>query len=540
MKSFLRIFPYILVFIVVLLLQVKLDADNRVLPYLEPYGRETVFSTTTPNRPVQVLGDNRYAWLSGTELVIGSLNPAKQTTELERRPLPAQDIYTTTTFKLSGSDLYWVGEKRVLKHASWQNGAWSPTKTFDTGLTALNLVQVGDQQYLLVGTEKGLKIYQAAGSQLTEVRTYQTQRAAYVKATLDARGIVHIGLIEQLGMESYMLNYLTLDAGQNKANDLQQVKQLSVGTSNLIDDSTFGIDETHGYYLMTYKSSRKSTTELRAVSFPLNQPSPETAQDMKLIPDTAMGEAAPNSSAAYVRPVQEKSLQFAFVADYAKNPRISGKEVFLSTLQGGQWTKELQRVSNSNGLGSNPVFDKQGDVTTFVYAVFAKLNTYDVLYNSNDPAYMAETNKIGKSDYARAAMEVPRYLGMSIMILVIGFAWPMLPFGYLFFYLFRKEDALYEQPNRHLFISVLLYLATQIVVFLEYGNLDALYSYSPEWMHSSFMVSMLFVVMAVISYGFTALYARTRYERSALGEFSYFLGINLWIVILTLSYYMAG
>ncbi len=540
MKSFLRIFPYILVFIVVLLLQVKLDADNRVLPYLEPYGRETVFSTTTPNRPVQVLGDNRYAWLSGTELVIGSLNPAKQTTELERRPLPAQDIYTTTTFKLSGSDLYWVGEKRVLKHASWQNGAWSPAKTFDTGLTALDLVQVGDQQYLLVGTEKGLKIYQAAGSQLTEVRTYQTQRAAYVKATLDARGIVHIGLIEQLGMESYMLNYLTLDAGQNKATDLQQVKQLSVGTSNLIDDSTFGIDETHGYYLMTYKSSRKSTTELRAVSFPLNQPSPETAQDMKLIPDTAMGEAAPNSSAAYVRPVQEKSLQFAFVADYAKNPRISGKEVFLSTLQGGQWTKELQRVSNSNGLGGNPVFDKQGDVTTFVYAVFAKLNTYDVLYNSNDPAYMAETNKIGKSDYTRAAMEVPRYLGMSIMILVIGFAWPMLPFGYLFFYLFRKEDALYEQPNRHLFISVLLYLATQIVVFLEYGNLDALYSYSPEWMHSSFMVSMLFVVMAVISYGFTALYARTRYERSALGEFSYFLGINLWIVILTLSYYMAG
>ncbi|MFD2171465.1 hypothetical protein [Tumebacillus lipolyticus] len=540
MKSFLRIFPYILVFIVVLLLQVKLDADNRVLPYLEPYGRETVFSTTTPNRPVQVLGDNRYAWLSGTELVIGSLNPAKQTTELERRPLPAQDIYTTTTFKLSGSDLYWVGEKRVLKHASWQNGAWSPAKTFDTGLTALDLVQVGGQQYLLVGTEKGLKIYQAVGSQLTEVRSYQTQRAAYVKATLDARGIVHIGLIEQLGMESYMLNYLTLDAGQNKATDLQQVKQLSVGTSNLIDDSTFGIDETHGYYLMTYKSSRKSTTELRAVSFPLNQPSPETAQDMKLIPDTAMGEAAPNSSAAYVRPVQENSLQFAFVADYAKNPRISGKEVFLSTLQGGQWTKELQRVSNSNGLGSNPVFDKQGDVTTFVYAVFAKLNTYDVLYNSNDPAYMAETNKIGKSDYTRAAMEVPRYLGMSIMILVIGFAWPMLPFGYLFFYLFRKEDALYEQPNRHLFISVLLYLATQIVVFLEYGNLDALYSYSPEWMHSSFMVSMLFVVMAVISYGFTALYARTRYERSALGEFSYFLGINLWIVILTLSYYMAG
>ncbi|TCP52435.1 hypothetical protein EV586_11034 [Tumebacillus sp. BK434] len=541
MKSFLRIFPYVLVFVLVFLLQVKLDADNRVLPFLEPYGRETAIGTATPNRPAQVLGENRYAWLSGQELVVAQIDPAKQKSELEKRPLPSSDIYTTTTFKISGSDLYWVGEKRVLKHATWENGAWGATKSFDADVIALELLQLGEQPYLLVGTEKGMKIYQASGPALKEVASFPQQRTIYVDGAVDQQGLAHIAMMEQVGVESYNLQYLTFDGAAQKVSLKQVVKALSVGTSNIIDEMVFGMDQTHGYYFLTYKSSRKSTTELRAVSFALNDPSPRSTKDMKLIPKTLVGEDAPNSNAPYVRPIQEEKLQFAFVADFGKNPRNIGREVLLSTMQNGEWQQDdLTRVSNLHSLGFNPVFDKQGDTTTMVYMKFAKLKTYDVLFNSDDQAYAAATNKIVKDDYARAAMEVPQYLGMSIMMLVIAFAWPMLPFGYLFYLVMKKEDVLYDQPNRHLLISVLLYLATQIAVFLKYGNLDTLYYYMPEWMQSGFAVAVLFVVLAVISYGFTMIYARTRYERSAMGEFSYFLGINIWTVTLGLSYYLAG
>lgn len=541
MKSFLRIFPYVLVFVLVFLLQIKLDADNRVLPYLEPYGRETAIGTATPNRPVQVLGENRYAWLAGQEFVLAQIIPAKQKSELEKRPLPSPDIYTTTTFKLSGSDLYWVGEKRVLKHASWENGAWSAAKTFDPDVISLELLQLGEQPYLLIGTEKGMKIYQASGAALKEVANFPQQRTVYVDGAVDQQGLAHIAMLEQVGVESYNLLHLTYDGAAQKASPKHLVKALSVGTSNLIDEMVYGMDKTHGYYFLTYKSSRKSTTELRAVSFALSDPSPKTAKDMKLIPKTMIGEDAPNSNGPYVRPIQEEKLQFAFVADFGKNPRNTGREVLFSSMQNGQWQQDdLTRVSNLNSLGFNPVFDKQGDTTTTVFMKFAKLKTYDVLYNSDEPAYAAATNKMGKDDYTRAAMEVPQYLGMSIMMLVIAFAWPMLPFAYLFYLVVKKEDVLYDQPNRHLLISVVLYLATQIVVFLKYGNLDTLYYYMPSWLQSGFAVAMLFVVLAATSYAFTALYARTRYERSAMGEFSYFLGINVWTVTLALSYYLAG
>jgi hypothetical protein len=539
-KSFLRIFPYILVFVIVVAMQVKLDADNRVLPYLDPYGRESKISETSANRPPQVLGDNRYAWLSGQELIIAKVDPSGQKTDVEKRPVPSQDIYTTTTFRLSGLDLYWVGEKRVLKHAAWENGKWSDAKSFDADVIAMDLVNVGDQRYLLIGTETGLKVYQASGAALTEVRSFPMQRVVFAKASVDQKGIAHIGVTEQLGMESYNLLYLTLDPGTKTVSDPKLVKNLSIGTSNLIDESVFGIDETHGYYLMTYKSSRKAATDLRAVSFPLDAPNPKAAKEMKLIPNTLMGEAAINTNSAYVRPVQEKSLQYVFVADYMKNPRNSGKEVFFSTLQGGEWKEELTRVTNLNSLGGNPVFDKQGDTTTVLFTVFAKVNVYDVMFNSNDPAYALATNKIVQEDYERAAMEVPKYLGMSVMILVLAFAWPLLSFAYLFYFVMRKEEALYDHPNRHLFVAIGLYLISQIAVFLIWGNLDAFFYYAPAWLQSGFMIALLFVFLAAISYLFTRLYVRTAYERSAMGEFSYFLGINLWTVILVLSYYLAG
>ncbi|ASS75739.1 hypothetical protein CIG75_12595 [Tumebacillus algifaecis] len=540
MKSFLRIFPYFLVFVIVFLLQIKWDAENRVLPFLEPYGRETSIGTATPNRPAQVLGDQRYAWLSEQELIIATIDPAKQTSELEKRPVPSPDIYTTTTFRYSGNDLYWVGAKRVLKHAAWENGAWGAVTSFDPDVISMELLDLGEQSYILVGTETGLKIYAATGNELSTVQSFPLKRTVYVDASVDQKGIAHIGATEQVGAESYNLLYFTFDGATQKASEFKTVKELSVGTSNLVDETVFGIDETHGYYLMTYKSSRKSTTELRAVSFALADPSPKTAKDMKLIPKTMLGENAANSNSPYVRPVQEKGLQFAFVADYGKNPRNVGKEVFFSTLQNGEWKQDLERVSNTNNMGSNPVFEKQGDSTTTVFLVFAKLKTYDVLYNSNDPSYAAATNHLDRDDYTRAAMVVPQYLGMSVMLLVIAFAWPMLPFAYLFYFVVKKEDALYDQPNRHLFVSVLLYLVTQIVLFLEYGKLDSLYTYMPEWMQSGFAVSVLFVALAALSYLFTALYARTRYERSAMGEFSYFLGINVWTAMLVLSYYLAG
>src|SRR4051812_4879954 len=109
MKKFLKYFPFILVFLLAFGMHVKLDSDEQFKPFLEPFGREQAIGEMKPNRAPQVLADGRVAWLLDNELVITTVDPVTQQVTKESRPLPNEDIYANTNFRIVGDDIIWLG-----------------------------------------------------------------------------------------------------------------------------------------------------------------------------------------------------------------------------------------------------------------------------------------------------------------------------------------------------------------------------------------------------------------------------------------------
>ncbi|MGB8956118.1 MAG: hypothetical protein WCC10_12140, partial [Tumebacillaceae bacterium] len=464
MKRFLKFVPFLLMFVLTFGMQVYLDTENTYKPFLDPFGRETQAGTMTPNRPPQVLGDDRYAWLHGPNLVISTVKAeSKQVTE-ENRPLPDQDIYSRTLFQLVGDDLFWIGKSSVLKHAVWQNGKWSAPQELGKEAESIYAAQVGGKRLLIAGVDQQLKVWNVAANGMQELRSFPAKRLVYVSGATGADNILHVGAVDQTSESNYELSYLTVDAAKGQVSDLTMTKELALSSGNMIYDSSFGIDKKNGYYLLTYKSNRRDNRQLYAFTFPLNKPA--AVQEVKF-------EGADNqnidfefSYGAYPLQGQGEDLPFVFSASYVKNPRSSGFEVFRSTLQGGKWKSDsTERLSNLHRVTLNPVITKHGEDTTVLFTQMSSYEDYQVWYNSDNRNYVSSTNQLTKDDYLQSAMSVPKYIGIAIISLFIAMAWPVLSYCYLIFYVLKNEDALYDRPNRHLLIAVAIYLVSQYWVF---------------------------------------------------------------------------
>ena len=538
-KSFLKFLPFLLMFVLTFGMQVYLDTENLYKPFLDPFGRETQAGTMSPNRPPQVLGDDRYAWLQGPNLVISTVQPDRKQVTEEKRPVPDQDIYSRTLFQLIGDDLFWVGKGSVLKHAVWQNGNWSTAQEIGKEAESIYAVQVGDKKLFFAGVDHLLKVWNVAATGMQELRSFPVKRLAYVNGAIGGDNILHVGAVEQTSESDYTLSYLTVDAAKGQVSDLTLSKELALSSGTTVYDSSFGIDKTNGYYLLTYKSNRRDNRQLYAFTFPLNKPA--ATEEVKFQGADDLNIDFEFSYGVYPLQGQSEDLPFVFSASYAKNPRSSGFEVFRSSLQGGKWKPETtQRLSNLHSVTLNPVITKHGEDTTVLFTRMSSYEDYEVWYNSDNRKYASSTNHVTKDDYLKSAMSVPKYIGVAVISLFIAIAWPVLSYCYLIFYVLKNEDALYDRPNRHLLIAVAIYLVSQYWVFFNYAKLDNFSLYAPEWLRSNGMIALMMFVLAVLSYLFTMLYAKVRYERNAIAEFSYFFGINIWIVLFGLSYFMGA
>lgn len=536
MKKFFKIFPFILMFLLIFGMQVQLDVSDRFQPFPEPFGREQLLGDMTPNRPAQALGENRFAWLLEQELVIATIDPASQAVTKETRPLPDEDIYASTNFRLIGDDIVWIGDQRTLKSATWQGSAWSKAQEIATGVHSMDVGVSEDHNVLFAGVGEQLKIWEITANGVQDIRSLPFKRVVYANVTTDKQGIMHLGTLDMHGSSIYQLVYLTFDPKSKKVSEPVIQKEVSTDTSQMIFESEFGVDNTHGYYVMTFTSTKTNSSDLRLFSFPLNNPKEGIYK--RLTPPTDLGPAE-YAYGAQLEPGQEDNLRMVYVAEWGKNARVGGYEVFMSTLQKGQLSEEAKRVSNSLKMSVNPAFAKSGDTTIILYSLFGDFDLYNIYYTSDDPQYAAATNKLTLDDYTYSAMNVPQYMGVAVVLMFYGLAWPIASIIYIGYFIRKREDALYDQADRHLLVAIILYLVTQIYIFLSYAKLENFHAYSPAWMHSDFAIAMVFVGFAFISYLFTKLFGKLIYERNATVEFGYFVGLNLFSLLLFLSYFMA-
>lgn len=539
LKKFFKFFPFILTFVLLYLLQVKLDADNRHLPFLEPFGRTAEVGTTDLNREAQALGDGKYVWLQGPNLVFAELAPDGSKQTITTTPAPDTDIRTYTKFKVLGDDVFWIGKNQSLKRSTRQGKIWSTPEEIGQLAVSLDALTAGDKDFLFVGQEKQLSVYRIHRDKVELLNSFPTQKIEFLNASADNRGTVHIGGVEILSAELVNLRYLTLDPATGNLSAAAVLKDLTLPSQTKIDDHSFGIDNTHGYFLMTEESTKTMDKSIKAYAFDLTDPQAGTL--FPIVPKTAGGGPTWSAYEAVAAPGQQDQLTFAFIAGYEKNNRVGGLEMFLSSLDNGAWNEaDLTRVSNTQRLALNPAFSEQDGHITVLYNVLYGSKDYRFHFNSSHPDYAKATNVLTGEDYKQSALAIPEYLVISFVLLMIAIAWPMASYAYLFWFVWKNEDVLHSQPERHLLVAIVLYLASQIAVFLNYGKLENLYHYAPEWMHTPMALTLLMVGAGVVSYLFTILFRKLSYERSALNEFSYFTGLNIWIVLIGLSYFMAG
>ncbi|MBL0388807.1 hypothetical protein JJB07_19580 [Tumebacillus sp. ITR2] len=538
MKKFLRILPFFLVFVVVYGLMTYWETTAQVKPFLEPFGRSAKVGTMTPNRPVEAIGDNRYAYLNEQNIVLATLDPATQQVQEEKRPLPNQDIYSYTNYKLLGDDLFWIGKGQTLKWAKWQGTAWSQAKEIATKVTAIRLQEAGGKKLLFAGGEGSLNIYEVGTDSLNVLKTFPQARVSDLTATLDDKGVDHIGIVDQISGEIYKLTYATLDTKTWQSTAPVLVTDLSMNTDSSVDSSSFGLDQLDGYFLISMKIGKLGTKTLNLYSFPLSDPS--KVNHSNIVPMTQLGEEAKFVYGPVVLPgVEQDGLKFAFIASTATSPRFSGNELYLGTLQNGAWKQDATRISNIHKVALNPVVQKKGSEITTIFTEETTYETFDIYATSNNPTYAAASNQLTSDDFKTAAMQVPVYLGSAIIQFFVALAWPCLSYVYLMYFVLRREDELYERASRHFWIAVLLYLASQIYIFLSYGNLANWQVYAPEWLHSNFAIALLFLIFGLICYLFTLIFRKTIYERNAIVEFSYFTMLNLWLSLIGVAYFMS-
>lgn len=521
------------------LLQVKLDADNRILPFLEPFGRTAEVGTTDLNREAQALGDSKFVWLQGPNMVFAELAPDGSKQTFKTIPAPDSDIRTYTRYKVLGNDVFWIGQDQILKRSTRQGDNWSAPQEIGQQAVSLDALSSGDNQYLFVGEEKQLSIYRIHADTVQLLNSSPLNKIEFINAALDNQGTVHIGGVEIISSELVNLRYLTLNTATGELSDPAVLKDLTLPAQSKIDDHSFGLDNTHGYFLMTEESTKTMNKSIKAYAFDLTNPTSGTHFAVR--PKTAGGALTWSAYEAVAAPGQQEQLKFAFIAGFEKNDRVGGLEMFLSSMDNGAWNEsDLTRVSNTQRLALNPAFSEQDGNITVLYTVLYGSKDYRFYFNSSHPDYANSTNVLTSEDYKQSAFALPQYLAIAFVLLMIAIAWPMASYTYLFWFVWKNEDALHSKPNLHLLVAVVLYLVSQIAVFLNYGKLNNLYQYAPEWMHSSMSLSLLMVGAAALSYLFTMLYRKLSYERSALNEFTYFTGLNIWIVLFGLSYFMAG
>jgi len=537
MKKILRVLPFLIVLLLVYGLQVKGDVENKFMPFTEPFGRETQVGTMTINRAPQVLGDNRYAFVQGEELIIAKIDPATRQVSEERRPVPNADIYSQTTFRLQGDMIYWLGKDQGVKQARWENGHWSGEKVIAAKSKAIHVEQAAGKTLLFTGSGSELKVLDVSGDEVKEVAHYAFVRPVAIGGSQSADGRVHIGVVDSTASELYELHYLTFDPAQMKGGPAMMVRGVSLPSGSQIYESAFGIDKSNAYYLLT-KASKSGSRVMQIFAMPLGQPGP--AQEVPFQKHATSELDLTSSYLAYAAPGQSVNLPFVFVANTTKNPRVSGDEVFVSHLQGGAWNPEqVQKVTNTRQATLNPVFDRQGDEMTVVFSTQSFFDQFEVHYTSTNKDYAAATNVLTRDDYLEGMMSVPRYIGFSLISLFMAVAWPVLSYLYLLYFVLSNEDSLYDHVNRHLLIAVVLYLAAQAYLFLSFGKFNNFDIYAPEWMQSGMAVIFILFVMGLFSYLCAYLFGKSRYERNALAEFSYFFALNVWTALLGFSYFLA-
>lgn len=538
MKKFLRILPFFLVFIVVFGVQTYWEAESETKPFLDPFGRAEQIGTMTPNRPVELTGDDKFAYLSENNLVVTTIDPTMQTSKQEQRPIPDQDIYSYTNYKLVGDDLFWVGKEQTLKWVQWQGAdkGWSQPKEITKGVTALQFQVVAGKKLLLAGVQKELRIYDVT-TDVTLLKSYPQNKVVEIQGALDSKGVYHVGALNQLSGELYHLSYVTLDTKTWQGSDLIKLRELSLNTDSSIDTISFGSDAAYGYFLVTTKIGKLGTKNLELYSFPVADPS--AVNHSYIVPKTMLGHESKGVYGASIAQNTEGALKFVFVSNSASSPRVGGYEAYIGTLQNGTWKEDATQVSNLQKVALNPVLYQKGDEMVTLFTEETTYSTYGVYVNSNNAQHAANTNKWMVSDFTHAAMQVPVYFGSAIIQFFVALAWPCLSYAYLMYFVIRKEDDLYDRVNLHFWVSVLVYLVSQIYLFLAYSNLDNFYTYAPDWLHSNFAITLLFLGFAAVSFLFTVMFRKLIYERNAIVEFSYFIAINMWLSLMAIAYWMA-
>jgi hypothetical protein len=329
---------------------------------------------------------------------------------------------------------------------------------------------------------------------------------------------------EKVQMEAF---FLTEKGGKYEANSLLQYSKTP---TDKIYNFKFAEAGDTVHILYTFYSSKQGTKSFKTFysSAPVDQLKDLSFKSVNF-KDPSLGYDIENPT--YLNLDIEDNKPFILFS--ARGPISTKKDagnIYSASLKDNGW--EATRISTTQDFSIYPV--KADDQTVF-WLKAESVQDYQVHAASQDPVIMKSSQSIGKQDVYNATFDAFAASIVSFIAMTNAFVWIVPPILFLGILYVVKIDAIEEERPWVKWISIALFVLTQLYVIQSLFN-NRFYTIAPEYLTFNGSSLVLPIIVSIVA--FYIMQAVKNKDWGLFAQVSYFIGITVLFQLFVVGTYV--
>ncbi|GBF10344.1 hypothetical protein [Tepidibacillus sp. HK-1] len=228
--------------------------------------------------------------------------------------------------------------------------------------------------------------------------------------------------------------------------------------------------------------------------------------------------------------LKENQPVLLFSAEGLIAPKKSAVNIYEAKYENKQWL--TNKRSTTSELSVQPFWIDDGLILWLDYLT---KNKYELMGTTTDPTILQESQKLNTNDWINALSDSLLAFAVSLLVIFNGMLWVVPPTIFLVVLLFYNFNLVEKGVSWVKLTSILLYLGTQLLFIQKIFN-SSFYTYAPNYL--TFTGSSFIIPLLLALFTWFAVKIGKNKEWSGLQEISYYIGINLWLIIILLGPYI--
>jgi hypothetical protein len=508
--------PFLAVMILIGVIHTVLLAREQVMPYAEPYGRETALpDLATQAGPVQMIGSKSFAYKSGNELIYVIIDKEGRSSS-EARPVPDAELFQS--YRLIGEEeAVWIGASNKLYASEWKNGTWS----------------ANGKKVLLAYNDEALFVGTTQGEVSPNWIKLNTSGVKQVQGFLETDGLLSVVYATSREGNS-ALHIIKLDTASGKTVVMEKLKELELINRSLEDFSLYA-DKSFLRVAYTISSAKSGKSTLQMLTYPWDQPA--NRQDERI----DLPSSATMDSDTILQPTFSQSatgeVTLVVSSVYEKNRRMSSQEVYQLTFNETQLASST-KISQFGGFAQYPNLAQEQDIRLAVWLEPVNQTSYRVYYATDQQPYRERMNQLTADDLRTAAENLPLLWGIGLVTWFLSLKWIFLPGIYLLVLSAFWQHHYDSRPRLHFFVSLGMYLGVKVLFIGDYRKVTAL-QVMPDALQPILVYFCMLIIMALLAYVCTRVWRKGLDDRNIGLELFYFVLLDIFMTNLWYSYFMS-